>query len=1172
MRQAGCVAWVAALSLSSALAATGRWHHGLARPGGGYWQARVRVTVTNEAGQDAEGRPVEIRVGTGKGEVPLAGWRVAALRVCNAEGAELLWELLGADGEARREGAVAAGDRLLFGVEAEAGGTALYYVYGDNPEALPVAEFFGAKRPFANGGFEKGTGDTPARWEPVEIDGQHRMAWVAESPHGGTRCARCTVDPGAAPSWVKYVQRGIRVLPDADYRLEAWVKARDTKGSVGWFIHVHGDEPMAVNKTQSAGDGTYDWRKMTVDFRTPPDAVSLTVGTVLRGTGTAWYDDAKLTRLTEARKPLPAVAGQVERLELAVEPAPEGWRVRRADYRAALTVRNWSGEAARPLASVRLGPLTRRLPVELRTLPVRVIDPATGKTVPAVRMEEQLAFAAAVPARAEKTYHAYFAPITGRRDKTMAMEYANLVASPANLVKNPGFEEGKPLPARWEHSAQSDQPADKIPHAARGTDAHSGEACAKLVVPPEAPLGWSGWHQNVPVKPDTTYLYAAWLRCEDVDGSVQLHGHSHQADGSRSAVTPFFGVGPGLSGTQGWTLLHGIIHTPRDAAMVRLHLTMNAHGAVWHDDVFFGEATHALVGPTEPRRPFRDRAAEGRGYTAWSVNPLVKVFPEDMPGKPVTRIELSAARNECEVFQIALRAMEDLRDVTVTVAPPRHRDGATLPVGLRRVGYVPIDHPTNYYRTNVESWYRKRPPPGAAGCDGWAGLWPDPLPPLEPFSIEAANTQPVWGTVRVPEDAPAGAYRGLVTVKPEDAPEMKIVLYVRVRGFAIPKTSHLRVIYDFREHFIRRYPIEGKTRTERLKQWYRLMADHRVCPGILPAPKFSHQDGRYQMDTTDFDWAAAYCLDELGMNVFYTPWLFYSFGWAREPKKLFGHEPFTPEHTEAYTTCLKLYVEHLREKGWLDKVVLYVSDEPHFRHEHIKEQMIRVCEMIQSAWPEAPIYSSTWRHCPAWNGLITVWGVGQYGCFPVETMRERKAAGDRLWFTTDGQMCTDTPYLACERLLPWYCWKYGVEAYEFWGVNWYTYDPWDYGWHRYIRQSPDGENYFYVRYPNGDGYLAYPGAPIGHDGPVPSIRLAQAREGVEDYEYLRLLDQLIAKAKAAGLDTIPARRVRDQAETLIDIPNAGGRYSTRILPDPALVDQHREAVARAIERLSRRLR
>jgi hypothetical protein len=182
-----------------------------------------------------------------------------------------------------------------------------------------------------------------------------------------------------------------------------------------------------------------------------------------------------------------------------------------------------------------------------------------------------------------------------------------------------------------------------------------------------------------------------------------------------------------------------------------------------------------------------------------------------------------------------------------------------------------------------------------------------------------------------------------------------------------------------------------------------------------------------------------------------------------------------------------------------------------------------------------------------------------------------RARGDRLWFTTDGQMCTDTPYCAVERLLPHYCFKYGVEAYEFWGASWLTYDPFQFGWHAYIHQSSRPGTSFFVRYPNGDGFLIYPGKPLGHDGLVSTIRLEQAREGVEDYEYLYLLRQRAAAAREAGLDVSEARQAMDEASQLIAIPNAGGRYSSAVLPDPDAVMRVRRGVARAVEELSRRM-
>ena len=145
--------------------------------------------------------------------------------------------------------------------------------------------------------------------------------------------------------------------------------------------------------------------------------------------------------------------------------------------------------------------------------------------------------------------------------------------------------------------------------------------------------------------------------------------------------------------------------------------------------------------------------------------------------------------------------------------------------------------------------------------------------------------------------------------------------------------------------------------------------------------------------------------------------------------------------------------------------------------------------------------------------------------------------------------------------------KYGVEAYEFWGFAWLTYDPFRFGWHSYIHQTSEPGNSYWIRYPNGDGFLLYPGAAIGWQGIVSSVRFEQAREGAEDYGYLYLLRQLIAKADAAGRDVTAARQTLTEAGQLVDIPNDGGRYSTKILPDPHKVYEVRQTLAAAIESL-----
>jgi hypothetical protein len=52
---------------------------------------------------------------------------------------------------------------------------------------------------------------------------------------------------------------------------------------------------------------------------------------------------------------------------------------------------------------------------------------------------------------------------------------------------------------------------------------------------------------------------------------------------------------------------------------------------------------------------------------------------------------------------------------------------------------------------------------------------------------------------------------------------------------------------------------------------------------------------------------------------------------------------------------------------------------------------------------------------------------------------------------------------------------------------------------------------------NGEGSLFYPGNAVGYSGPVVSARLKVLRDGMEDYEYLKLLSTIAGGGTADTL-------------------------------------------------------
>lgn len=1175
------------------------WAQSLYLANEGYWRQRLRIVVRNDRELPLAGEIVEIRVGKGDGQVDIAGAAADALRVVDEAGNELLWAIAAPNGEGVRRGPIPAGSTLHVPVDCGAKSEVPLWLYFDNAAAWAVPDFLDPPQSLRNGGMEDGAGDTPAAWKHDAADEGHRASWVEERPHAGRKCLKTVVAAGAEPTWISTRQSRIRIMGGARYVMRGWVRASEVQGFAGWYIHVgNARNAMQIGPMLDAGGGNYDWKEVRAEFTAPKDADIADLGTVLRGTGTAWFDDVSLECLDGAQPGLAVRVGKVERLEGLHEvnadapwPKDAGW-----DYRVPVRVLSLPGRPAEGLIGVDLAGAQARLSGRIDSGAQRVMDGASE--VACYRLGRMLLFEGKVEPNTRRTFHVYFRAGNARvAGETAPVEYAanpalpgggmeqaergvsredyqRLLASPANLLKNPSFETGEKLPEHWSGGAKGQRP--EFAGMELAGPGLFGQRAARIAYPADAKPQWVGWRQDAPVLPNRSYLLAAWLKCEGLAGPLLVHAHFHNAKGELCRDQKMTSAGPAITGTTDWTLLQTLLTMPTDIAKLQVHLTMEARGTAWHDGAVLVPVTSARAGIVESRA-----AVALSKPSAWAVNAIVKVFREDGPPAQTPPVRMTAARNDSEPLQIALRSPTALGQVKVTVDAPTNAVGQKLAeVSVGVVGYVPVDYPTSYYSSTSASWYRKVPkdPPRS---DGWPGFWPDPILPRDTFDLPAHTTQPVWITVRVPRDAAAGDYAGKVRFGAAGTAAAEVPFTLRVWDFAVPEEMNIKAIYDCRPNS-KLWGQPGKTQEQLRRDMWRFMAERRMCPDTIhPAPTLRYENGKVVADFTAFDEAAEYYFNKLKFPHAYTPHTFYAFGWGHPPSDRFGQKPYEgqrpfdgadrrklrPEYKLAYQACLKAYWEHLKAKGWDRKVVLYISDEPFDREAPIREQMKALCEMIHEVDPAIPIYCSTWHHQPEWDGFLDVWGVGHYGIVAVEKLAAIRKSGAKFWWTTDGHMCIDTPYCAVERLLPHYCFKYGAEAYEFWGIDWLTYDPWQYGWHRYIHQSDTPGKSYFVRYPAGDGYLAYPGGPIGHDGPVTTVRLEQAREGCEDYEYLHLLRQRIEAAKAKGRDTSDAAKALAQAQELVSIPNAGGVQSSRVLANPDAVLVVKERVARAIETL-----
>ena len=751
-------------------------------------------------------------------------------------------------------------------------------------------------------------------------------------------------------------------------------------------------------------------------------------------------------------------------------------------------------------------------------------------------------------------------PVHMRPDEEAAL--SEILSSEVNLLKNGAFgDDGAWMASR----------VDGVPGVSLRIDGAGGVVgprCATVDVAADAKTAWRGFWQEVPVQGGRPYFCGVFVRAIDIKGEWWMGGDFLGVNG-RAIEGAKVRNRHALRTPTGWTDFSRVGDAPDKAVAFRFRPWGRYSGAVSMDGAILARYAPARVGAREYPEPARS------ALSVRQVSATAKVFPDERVEDAAGPWSTVLARNEAEDLQVAACAGKGIGSLEVEVEPPRNAAGRSLSVKTHLVGLVPVDMAGGggvaEPPAHALSYPRRATPDG----EGWRGLWPDPLVRTNSCALPPGVSRAFRFTVAATDSDEPGEYAGRIRWKADGKTVRVDGWRVRVWSFAIPARPTFSGTYDIR--FERRYWLAPgeKTFDAARRRLMDLMAEYKVCPDQFDAGTIFTRDadGTIRADFTRHDRAAEEFFGKYRFPVAYFPRKpFYIFGYARNCASFLGEPAYEPGETDmlnlrpayrkAYQTALRMYWDHIREKGWADRMVLYISDEPTFWAKGVKERITAACRMIREVDPAIPIYSSTWHHIPEWNGLISVWGAGSYGCFPVERMDEVRRNGARLWFTTDGQLTLSTPYCAIEQLLPVYAIFRGAERYEYWGVNWVTLPPWRFGWHDYVAEGMG------IRTGNGSGFIAYPPCPDTDDPrPCASIRLAAARDGVELHSYLK---RLMAIAGGKSPEAESARALLDEYRELAVIPNAGGCCSTRLLhDDPDVLDRLRLRAGRIIDATER---
>lgn len=507
----------------------------------------------------------------------------------------------------------------------------------------------------------------------------------------------------------------------------------------------------------------------------------------------------------------------------------------------------------------------------------------------------------------------------------------------------------------------------------------------------------------------------------------------------------------------------------------------------------------------------------------WAVPGEQKVRPDDRIEKEnliwsaeKKLIKVSGAGNEHVPFQVV---------VTAPVPPgwrPEAPDGFFIKTSDLKSdkGEVISQQQVSLYLEHYIQIYAKSSPIGATG------YWPDALAPLkEPFSMQAqyavVGNRPVWVDVYIPSGTPAGKYKGTITVTRYEKVVESLGVEVEVYNFSLPEQTHLITYVNISKGELARFynkPASSPEIEQLTLNYFDFLFAHRMETwGNDPLiPELTIKGDKVELKFNDQRY-------DYYLNKLKTKRVILDAG-PYNLVRYINAEPFSPEFNMKVKDYLTKVEAYFRKNGWRDRLIFNSPiDEPNTKEDY--EETRRWAELVHESVPGIPFLAteSPVTDNPEWGTLrgyvnnFCVHGNSLNSPEVKKAIKEEQVKGGEVtWYISCDQAFPQPNYFIDAPALdpvmvPWITARYHMNGILYWATNFWnqTPDPW-LDPVTFISGFECSGGYVL----NGEGSLIYPGDHTKRytgqpdiNGPVSSIRLELLREGIEDYEYLWMLNE-----------------------------------------------------------------
>ena len=523
-----------------------------------------------------------------------------------------------------------------------------------------------------------------------------------------------------------------------------------------------------------------------------------------------------------------------------------------------------------------------------------------------------------------------------------------------------------------------------------------------------------------------------------------------------------------------------------------------------------------------------------------AVDSLVKVFP-DQTTFPAYDSSADVAINEHASFQFAVRNPQGIQSLRLEIGEAKSGGHVLKGAEYGFIGYVKVSLPI------------QTPPSDVLRSD--SKMFPDPILNDTSRDIPPGQTEAIWVTYPIPPETAPGTYKGTIVFRGTvDGKE-----YVHSKDYSINvfpvKIGRPRLLvtnwffYDAKSlsYLNDNKPVEKNSDVywESLRKLARIMKSHYqnvAWLSPLEEVEFSFVDGRWHFDFSNFDRFVQLFIDEgvvgriegqpLAARIrgeFASPFAMLV-PVSQEGRVVFKKlPPDDPATQKFYGDFLPALMAHLKEKKWDTIYMQHIVDEPSPDNAASYAEM---AGFVKSIVPEIRTIEAA-QNRDEYTGLLDVWVPRlDFLADDYDFFVERQKNNDvELWFYTSCGPQGDfanrfiEQHLLNVRYLHWINFQYGATGYLHWGLN---------VWYHVVDDDPMGEITQLHTLPAGDCWIVYP----YKNEVVSSIRFEAMRDGIVDYELLKMLEEknpvsakelcgrLIKSFTSYEKDTVQFRQVR----------------------------------------------